>query len=77
MNWNASLVAPMIPSTAFIKDNLGRAGATRLSYQIADYWRCQGYQVDVRVEHDSVFGEGIWVVRSDLVNGWPKGRNHA
>jgi hypothetical protein len=59
---------------AYISDNLTRAGATRLSYNIADYWRCQGYQVDVRVEVVYQFGEGIWVVRSDLVNGWPKGR---
>jgi hypothetical protein len=74
MNSTDSPEGPTIRSMAFTKDNLGRAGATRLSYQIADYWRCQGYQVDVRVEQDSVFGEGIWVVRSDLVNGWPKGR---
>lgn len=74
MNWTGSPAAHSMGSTAYTKDNLGRAGATRLSYQIADYWRCQGYQVDVRVEQDSVFGEGIWVVRSNLVNGWPKGR---
>jgi hypothetical protein len=62
---------------AFMNDNLGRAGATRLSYQIRDYWECQGYQVEVRVEPAHVLGDCIWVVRSDLVNGWPKGRNHA
>jgi hypothetical protein len=59
---------------AYMGDNLGKAGATRLSYQIKDYWECQGYEVSVRVEIAHVFGEGIWVVRSDLVNGWPKGR---
>jgi hypothetical protein len=74
MNSTAWPAGPMTRSMAFIKDNLGRAGATRLSYQIADYWRCQGYQVDVRVEQEHVFGEGVWVVRSDLVNGWPKER---
>jgi hypothetical protein len=61
-------------SMAFMNDNLGRAGATRLSYQIRDYWECQGYQVEVRVEPAHVLGDCIWVVRSDLVNGWPKGR---
>jgi hypothetical protein len=59
---------------AFTTDNLGRAGATRLSYQIRDYWECQGYAVSVRVELLHVFGEGVWVVRSDLVNGGPKGK---
>jgi hypothetical protein len=63
-------------SMAITSDNLGKAGATRLSYQIKDYWECQGYSVSVRVEIIHVFGEGVWVVRSDMVNGWPKGRGN-
>jgi hypothetical protein len=64
-------------SMAYISDNLTRAGATRLSYQIRDYWECQGYTVQIRVEPATVFGEAVWMVRSDLVNGWPKGRGNA
>lgn len=52
-----------------IPDNYTAKGAERLKATIANYWLAQGY-TNVRVERYQVW-EGVWGIRSNLVNGMP------
>lgn len=74
MNSMASLAAPKTPSTVFMRDSFGFYGANVLASKIRDYWLARGYDVQTVVDVETVFGHSIWVVRSDMINGWPKGK---
>ena len=60
-------------------DLLSEPGATSLAETIRRYWDKQGKRIIVRVEgeymprQDSTANRPIYGVRSDLVNGMPKG----
>jgi hypothetical protein len=54
-----------------LRDTLSRRGAEDLKILIVDYWWRRGYDPTGDVRHLTVHGEGVWVVRSDLVNGLP------
>ena len=57
-------------------DGFTQDGAKRLADMIASHWATRGFSVDVILEplqfHPSLRSGG-WVVRSDMVNGWPAG----
>jgi hypothetical protein len=55
-------------------DTLSRKGAEELASRIIDYWYRQGYDVTVDILPDALFGDRIWVVRSNMVNGMPRRR---
>jgi hypothetical protein len=55
-------------------DSFTYEGAHRLACRVADYWHRQGRVVQVWPEHVTISGlYSVWVVRSDLVNGFPRG----
>lgn len=56
-------------------DRLTKTGANRLANTIREYWANLGYEVGVEVVQERVgSGEGsAYVVRTDLVNGLPRG----
>jgi len=55
------------------KDWLSEKNARVLANNIRGYWQDRGHGVDVWTEMlPRVFGaKGVWVVRSDMVNGLP------
>lgn len=59
-------------------DSFNREGAEQLAARIRAYWQRRGKTVDVRVESNhtgyapAMRGADWFVVRSDLVNGWPR-----
>lgn len=59
-------------------DSFAREGAEELARRIRDYWQRRGRSVEVRVEANrSGFAPAMratdwYVVRSDMVNGWPR-----
>ena len=53
-------------------DTLSRTGAETLLWRIARYWELRGYPVQMRLERIMVKGDGVWVVRSDMLNGKPR-----
>ena len=61
-------------SVSFLTDTFSRGGAEWLAKRIAGYWGCQGYRVDVRVEKSETLTGEVYVVRSDMLDGWPRGR---
>ena len=54
-------------------DNLSHEGAYVLAGKIRAYWMRKGHEVNVWVERfDLARGNmPIWVIRSDMLNGWP------
>jgi hypothetical protein len=56
------------PVLTYLDGLSSREHSERLAHMIRQYWWKRNYDVDVRVEQ----GPGSWVVRSDLVNGWPQ-----
>ena len=58
-----------------LQDYLSRRGAEELRTRIEDYWHSRGFAVTVDIAPDALFGERIWVVRSDMVNGLPRRRH--
>ena len=62
-------------------DTFTRDGAEHLRTTIEAYWLNQGFQVttwkaplEIRRRHVGQFAGDIYVVRSDLISGWPAGR---
>jgi hypothetical protein len=56
-----------------VMDNFTYEGAQRLAGRITDYWYRQGRKVQVWVARETLAGiPSVWVVRSDLVNGFPR-----
>ena len=54
-------------------DSLTYTGANNLAKKITEYWRVRGYAVKTFVEEASLGGEmRVFIVRSDLVNGYPQ-----
>lgn len=51
---------------------LTRDGAERLAERIRIFWKRQGYEVLTSVTHDGVGRDGLFTVRSDLVDGRPR-----
>jgi hypothetical protein len=51
-------------------------GADRLMDKIARYWAKQGYAVEFRLEKvsDPIAKRPLYFVRSDMINGWPRGK---
>ena len=57
-------------ATLHVADSLGSREATeRLIDRIVDYWQSRGKQVNAHIAR-----EGAWVIRSDMINGWPTER---
>ena len=63
-------------------DTFTRDGAEHLQRQIEAYWLNQGFMVatqkvplDIWRGKRAQFGGDLYVVRSDLVNGFPQGRH--
>jgi hypothetical protein len=51
-----------------------REGTERLVRILKKYWRTQGYNIDAEIVASGQFGRKIvWGIKSDLVNGWPRG----
>jgi hypothetical protein len=57
-----------------LRDTLSRTGAEELKARIEDYWHSRGFAVTVDIAPDALFGDRIWVVRSDMINGLPRRR---
>lgn len=56
-------------------DTLSRGGAELLARRIEDYWAKRGFKVNTTIKCVSVTDKGtVWIVRSDLVNGFPRKR---
>jgi len=53
------------------QDNMSHDGAERLARVIRHYWATEGFYVFPTVERS----EGVWVVRSNMVNGFPTQRS--
>ena len=63
-------------------DTFTRDGAEHLQRKIEAYWLNQGFMVetrkvplDIRRRHVGQFTGDVYVVRSDLINGFPRGRH--
>ena len=59
-------------------DWLTKANADYMARVIDNYWRQRGYRIDITVEmvnKDSVDRHVAWQIRSDMVNGLPRGYN--
>jgi hypothetical protein len=57
-----------------LRDTLSRTGAEELKARIEDYWHSRGFAVTVDIRTETLFGQFLWVVRSDLINGLPRRR---
>jgi hypothetical protein len=56
-----------------VTDSFSHEGAQRLACRVADYWHRRGRVVQTWPERVVVSGLcAVWVVRSDLVNGFPR-----
>jgi hypothetical protein len=53
-------------------DTLNRTGAEELGERIKAYWAARGYVVRIDIATEALFGNLVWVVRSDMVNGFPR-----
>ncbi len=57
------------------QDSFTQPGAERVAQRIREYWRRRDYVVSVWVEPQPfhmAMREAYWIIRSDLVNGWPR-----
>lgn len=58
-----------------MSDYCSNEGATRLRTIIQEYWRKQGYDVDIKLVQEgfvSTMRSSRFDVRSDMVNGMPR-----
>lgn len=58
------------------RDQCSEAGARKLAEALRNHWRAQGFDVKAVVEPVGFFQQArtvVYAVRSDMVNGLPKG----
>lgn len=68
---NAAISAPLVDT-----DHCTERGAARLKACIVAYWRERGFHIEatlVRGRHLSAGGKNRYDLRSDMVDGWPRG----
>ena len=59
-----------------MQDYLSRPGAEVLAQRIVHYWFARGFVIQTQVIPSSVFHDIVWVVRSDMLNGHPRGQRN-
>jgi hypothetical protein len=62
-----------------MSDFCSNEGASRLQALIRDYWKKQGFDVDVKLVQEgfvSTMRSSRYDVRSDMVNGMPRRNEH-
>jgi fatty acid-binding protein DegV len=59
-----------------LADTFSLEGAEMLAAKIAKHWAKQGYAVETRLEksYDTIAKRTIYFVRTDLINGLPRGK---
>jgi hypothetical protein len=67
-------MSQLLKLSDFGSDTFSRSGAESLARRIADYWLFRGHNVNTWVESVETLTGRVYVVRSDLVNGYPKGQ---
>lgn len=61
-------------STVNIPDYLQHHNALMLASRIRAYWSAKGLYPAVVVEQAQIFDKPLYVIRSDMVGGWPHGK---